>query len=147
LKQLFHRRVAIGTLRIQISAQKIHVAEFVVGVVRDVLRHVSIELFERVDVGGSAVDRERQVDFRAAELNGAEFGVLLPEIAFNRFQGEQEAENGGVAAAKAARRLILGRERSIGGSEHADAHCSGAGRCCPLLQKGAPAGFRVGTIS
>jgi hypothetical protein len=61
------------------------VAELILGIVVDVLRHVSIEDVQRRSVG-PAPSREAG---EFAILNSSEFGVLQPEIALDEFDRGQ----------------------------------------------------------
>ena len=63
-------------------------AYFIVGVVRDVLRHVAIKIAERGHVGG------------IASLHPSEFVVLLPQISFDEFCGRREPEKRSVTFRK-----------------------------------------------
>ena len=58
-------------------------AEFVVGVVRDVLRHVLVQLPERVRIRG---------------ISDRKFSVLLPQVRLQQLRRREELQNGNVTS-------------------------------------------------
>jgi hypothetical protein len=72
-------------LRLQVRVEEPRVAELVVGVVGDVLRHVPVEV------------RQRRHVARVAAVCAPELVVLLPQIAFDQLGSGQEAQDGDVA--------------------------------------------------
>ena len=78
--------------RDQIGVDEGCVAELILGIVVDILKHVPIHHEQSSDVGGTAAS---PWDFAA--LDASQFVVLLPQIAFDDFDRGQEPENGYVA--------------------------------------------------
>ena len=76
-------------------------AEFVVGVIGNVLRHVAIEELEGGDIGRRATGIEWQIDLgerRVIALGlASQLRILLPEVLLDAFYGLQEAQNGGIS--------------------------------------------------
>jgi hypothetical protein len=72
--------------RDQIGVDEGCVAELILGIVVDILRHVRIEVVQRRGVG-RAPSRGEAGEF--AILNSSEFGVLQPEIALDEFDRGQ----------------------------------------------------------
>jgi len=70
-------------------------ADLVIGVVGDVLRHVSIELLKRVYVSRVSSIRVVIVVDRSAELV-----VLLPQIGLDKFDCRGKSENGSISLGK-----------------------------------------------
>ena len=73
-------------LRKQIGIEEGGVAELILGIVVDILRHVSIEDVQRRGVGHASARRQA---WEFAILSPSEFGVLQPEIAFDKFDRGQ----------------------------------------------------------
>jgi hypothetical protein len=61
------------------------VAQFIVSVIRDVLRHIAIQVAEGGDVGW------------IASFDASQFVVLLPQISLYDFGCRREPQEGGVA--------------------------------------------------
>jgi hypothetical protein len=68
----------LGAFRHQVRVDELRVADLVVGVIADVLRHVAVEDGER-----RRVTRRRRVD-------AAQFVVLLPQISLDELGGGKE---------------------------------------------------------
>src|ERR1041385_936855 len=80
-------------------------AEFVVSVLLDIIRHVVINRFKRV---------------RVRTVNAGKLRVLLPEIRFKNFRRREEAQNRGVTFAQGAARsglTFVARQQSAAGNE------------------------------
>ena len=79
-------------------------AELVVGVVGDVLRHVAVEVLQRRHVG------------RVTAVHAAELVVLLPEVALDQLNRREQTENRDVAARSTGRcrKGGAGEERAAG---------------------------------
>ena len=60
-------------------------AQFIVGVIGNVLRHIAIEIAECGDVG------------RIAALDSSQFVVLLPQISLDEFDCRREPQERGIA--------------------------------------------------
>src|SRR5260370_42622349 len=69
---------------------------FVVVVVRDVLRHVAIEVLRGRDVRGIAA------------VDAAELVVLLPEVGLDDLRGREKLQDGNVAAGEPAHGIAAG---------------------------------------
>ena len=102
-----NRKVAqvnrLCAFRLQVIVEKPVVADLIVGVVGDVLRHIAVEHEESGDVGWSEPSNdfltvEFQIDWRLALIGrSAEFGVLNPQVGLDLLQGAQEGQNCDVA--------------------------------------------------
>ncbi len=69
----------VGALRFQIFPEEIRVAEFVIGIIVNILRHIAIKVHKSANVRLAAASTE----FRPlAVLDSAEFVVLHPQITF-----------------------------------------------------------------
>src|SRR6266700_3565768 len=78
----------IGALRNQICVDECEVADFILGIVVDILVHVPVEHFK-----GSSVACTPAPPWDFAVLDASQFVVLLPQIAFDDFDRGQEPEN------------------------------------------------------
>ena len=74
----------------QVGIEKGRVAHLVVGVIRNILRHVAIEILKREYIG------------RISAVHPAEFVVLLPEIALNQFCCGQKSKDRNITLGKFA---------------------------------------------
>ena len=96
-------------------------AELVVGVIGDVLRHVAVEVRERGHVR------------RVAAVHSTELVVLLPEVALDELRRGEESQD---------RDITLGQRasvrRGVAGEHSAGRKCCGTG-CADALQERAPA--------
>lgn len=121
-----------GALRFQIVFEERSVTEFIVGVVDDVLRHVAIQNLQPADIqrreaGGNGVAiLIGQVDRGNARRAGtdagaAEFGVLFPQIGFNRLQRLEETKNRGIASREATGSFVFPGQRGKSAAERTDA--------------------------
>ena len=91
-------------------------ADLVVCVVRDVLRHVPVEILEGRDVGGVSGVRIVVVVHLSAELV-----VLLPQISLDKFDGRRKSEQCGVTPGEPP--VLLGEQlagRQYSRARHAD---------------------------
>jgi len=85
--------------RLQVVVEKPVVADLIVGVVGDVLRHIAVEHEEPGDVGWSEPSNdflpvEFEINWRLALIGcSAKFGILNPQVGFDLLQGAQEGEN------------------------------------------------------
>jgi hypothetical protein len=84
-------------VRLKVGVEELEVADLVVGVVVDVLRHVVVQHLERLGVFRAAAPAGDLIVLDAAELV-----VLLPQVGFDDFDRSQEAENGRVPSRKTA---------------------------------------------
>src|SRR5205807_784650 len=98
----FERRFASG---LQERLQKSCVAQLVVGVVSDVLRHIAIQIMKRQGV--SRISSDEPLEFlsrlggpTARGPDSPEFRVLDPQITLDKFCPEGELQNCGVASTK-----------------------------------------------
>jgi hypothetical protein len=87
----------IDALGCQVGVEEVHVAELILGIVVDILKHVPIHHEQSSDVGGTAAS---PWDFAA--LDASQFVVLLPQIALDDFDRSQEPENGHVSVCETA---------------------------------------------
>ena len=83
------------------------VSDFIVGVVRNVLRHVAVEHLQRSNVRGSQsganflavelqIGRRKALSARHGRRRSAQLRVLDPQVSLNLFQCAQERQNGDV---------------------------------------------------
>jgi hypothetical protein len=77
---------------LQKGVEEIGVAELVVGVVVNILRHVTVDAVERVRIG-LAAGATRQF----AVPDSSEFVVLLPQIGLEDLEGCEKAQDGDIA--------------------------------------------------
>ena len=94
----------VVSLGFQIRAQKRDVADLIIGIVRDVLWHVSVELHEPVHIGLN--DR-----IICRGLDSTEFLVLLPQVSLDNLCRQQELQNRGVSLGEASSFAVLGERR------------------------------------
>ncbi len=109
-------------LRFKVFIDEIEMGEFVLGVVVNVLRHVTVDLRQQIDIRlVSAPCRLFRV------VNAAELVVLLPKIGFEDFERRKEAENADVSE---RRPVVIGerrrRHRAGRQADHARRRQSGA---------------------
>src|SRR6185437_5638938 len=87
----------ISTFRLQVCVDKVEVREFVLGVVMDILRHISIKIRKCASIGFvSGPSRNLLV------LDSSKLIVLLPQIGFEDFKCGKKAENAHVSKCKFA---------------------------------------------
>ncbi len=72
-------------------------AELILGIVVDILGHVSIQHLKFSDVGCTPAS-----PWNFAVLDTSQFVVLLPQIAFDDFDRSQQPENGHVSLRETA---------------------------------------------
>jgi hypothetical protein len=98
----------VGALGGEVSIQKHFMAQFIFGVIRDVLVHVAVQLLHAVGVVGVAPGGRRRIarNQLAGELrhfsvlDPRQFVVLQPDVALDDFRSRDEAENGSIALAE-----------------------------------------------
>src|SRR5260370_37199175 len=78
--------------------------EFVLGVVMNILRHISVDLYKQISVGLIAAS---SWDFTV--LDSAELVVLLPQIGFKDFKRSKKAQNIYVAVCRPVVEVVLRR--------------------------------------
>ena len=100
----------LSALRDQIRVDEQLVSPLIVCVVRDVLRHVGIEVLQRLDVG------------RVPSLRTSELGVLLPEVGLEQLGGGEEPQDCDITRCRPGRLRVGG-----GGGQGARRYRSGAG--------------------
>jgi hypothetical protein len=66
--------------RLKLSVEEVVMAELILGIVVDVLRHVPIEVVQRIGVGRVPPGGK---SWNLAVLNSSKLGILLPEIALD----------------------------------------------------------------
>ena len=113
-----------------VMIEKGMVADFIVGVVHDVLGHVAIEHLERSHI----IRCEASADFSAVlhEVNrgeslvgrAAEFGVLNPQVGLDLFEGAEEAKNSDVAPCDRETAGLLCKDRIWVGQHSRAQRCS-----------------------
>src|SRR3982074_735812 len=101
-------------------------AQFIVGVIRNVLRHIRVQILESEDIGW------------VASLRAAKFSVLSPQIGLDDFGGRKKLQNRRVPRGKLLRASALSSLRhTFGCQERASGHRS-AGHAETLQERAAP---------
>src|SRR5438132_2476793 len=96
-----------ATVRRQVAVDEAEMRELILGVVVDVLSHVSIELCERIRVGLVSSPAGY-----LAVLNATQLVVLLPEVGLENFERGKESENCSVALREASTRRCPERRQN-----------------------------------
>ena len=93
----------VAVLRFQVFVDEGEMAELVLGIVVNVLRHVRVENLDRSGIGhvpGSSQDPPGRGFLMI--LDAVNLVVLLPQIGFEDFHGRKEAQNAGIPEGDAA---------------------------------------------
>ena len=120
------------------------VADFVVGIVRDVLRHVAIENLQSRNVIGSQpgddfLTVELQVDRGQSLIRGAtKFRILDPQIGLDLLQSAQERQNCDVALGDWCVVVLFSAEGRRGTRQQRGAHRCSSGCHHSVRQKRTP---------
>ena len=83
--------------RLQVGVDEREVAELIIRIVVDILRHVPVQELKGFNVGCTPAP-----PWNLTVLDSSQFVVLLPQIRFEDFCGSQKLENGHVSLCKTA---------------------------------------------
>ncbi len=116
--------------RFQVILKKPGVADLVVGIVVDVLRHVPIEQLERLSISCVAACQSRELVI----LGTTEFGVLPPKVFFHLLKGLQKPEDRDVSLGDWWAVVVLLAECKVFTGQQSGTHSCRA-RYCSILQE------------
>src|ERR1700751_5598147 len=108
----------VCSFRFQISEQKVRMTEFIISIVQNVLRHVSVQNLQGFDVSHVAIGRSQRstrlrIVRREIKRPIAEFPVLFPKIALDDLGGAQETQNCPISLAQSAAKVAVLSFRTV----------------------------------
>ena len=109
----------IGANGSQECVDEREVADLILGIVVNVLRHVAIQLLKGIDVGCT-----RRSSWNFAVWDSSEFVVLSPQIGFENFNCSQEPENCHISPCDPATSFFGEGRYPIGQQPGAEGSCS-----------------------